>query len=295
MKLENDDLTFLCQQAITAAQRAGSIISIMSDQPVEVETKKGGESLASQVVTQVDHLAQAAILEILLPTCQRFELALLTEETPDDLKRLEKDYFWCIDPLDGTLSFIKSTSGYAVSIALVARDGTPYIGVVYDPVEQTLYHAIKGRGAFKNDTPWSRSIQSSPNQLLTFISDQSFKQHKHYSKIITELKTLSVKMGYQKFKSILYGGAVMNACWVLEKAPACYFKLPKPEKGGGCLWDYAATVCIFLEIGAIASDMFGNAIELNRPDSTFLNHKGVLFATDKDMARNIINLYHYLR
>lgn len=288
MKLDNNDFVFLCQQAITAARQAGRVISSMSDQPVEVEAKKGGASLASQVVTQVDRLAQEAILEILLPTCQRFDLALLTEETPDDLQRLEKDYFWCIDPLDGTLSFIESTLGYAVSIALVARDGTSYIGVVFDPIEQTLYHAIKGGGAFKNNTQWLS--QSKPNQPLTVIFDPSFKLHEHYSTILTKLKKLAVDIGYQGFKSILYGGAVMNACLVLENEPACYFKLPKTEKGGGCLWDYAATVCIFHEMGAIASDMYGKAIELNRSDSSFLNHKGVLFATDRQIARNLINI-----
>ncbi|MCF6203992.1 MAG: inositol monophosphatase [Methylococcaceae bacterium] len=260
----------------------------MSDQFVEVEAKKAGASLASQVVTQVDRLAQDAILEILLPTCQRFDLALLTEETPDDLQRLEKDYFWCIDPLDGTLSFIESTPGYSVSIALVSRDGVSYIGVVFDPIKQTLYHAVKGGGVFKNNTPWLP--QARLNQSLTIIFDPGFKLHEHYSTILLKLKKLSLDSGYQGFKSIFYGGSVMNACLVLENAPACYFKLPKPEKGGGCLWDYAATVCIFHELGALASDIHGKAIELNRPESTFLNHKGVLFTTDIQIARKLIDI-----
>jgi hypothetical protein len=36
--------------------------------------------------------------------------------------------------------------------------------------------------------------------------------------------------------------------------------------------------------------MYGKAVELNRPESTFLNHKGVLFTTDKDIAKKMINL-----
>ena len=54
------------------------------------------------------------------------------------IKRLELNYFWCIDPLDGTLPFIEGKVGYAVSIGLVSRDGTPLIGVVCDPYHQTL-------------------------------------------------------------------------------------------------------------------------------------------------------------
>ena len=50
---------------------------------------------------------------------------VLTEETEDDGGRLRADYFWCVDPLDGTLPFIEGRPGSAVSIALIARDGTP--------------------------------------------------------------------------------------------------------------------------------------------------------------------------
>lgn len=38
---------------------------------------------------------------------------------------------------------------------------------------------------------------------------------------------------YDGLKIIQQGGAAMNACWVLEQEPACYFKFPKPEAGGG--------------------------------------------------------------
>jgi 3'(2'), 5'-bisphosphate nucleotidase/myo-inositol-1(or 4)-monophosphatase len=290
MKLTDSDLLLLAQYAITAARQAGQIINQYSHRPITVKTKAGGTSLASQVVTEVDHLCQDVILQTLIPTCETFDLALLSEETPDDLKRLKKDYFWCIDPLDGTLPFIESTPGYAVSIALVARDGNPHIGIIYDPVEQTLYHAIKGQGAFRNGKPWILK-PSSPKQSLTFIADRSFKQHSSFSETLAELQNLAATMGYKGCNTILYGGAVMNACWVLEKLPACYFKFPKPEAGGGSLWDYAATACLFLEAGAITSDINGAPLDLNRPDSTFMNHNGVLYASDQMLAEQIMDLY----
>ncbi len=180
MKLTDSDLLLLTQYAITAARQAGQIINQYSHRPIAVKTKAGGASLASQVVTEVDHLCQDVILQTLIPTCETFDLALLSEETPDDLKRLEKDYFWCVDPLDGTLPFIESTPGHAVSIALVSRNGNSHIGVIYDPVEQTLYHATKGQGAFRNGKPWILK-PSSPEQPLTFIADRSFKKHSLFS------------------------------------------------------------------------------------------------------------------
>ena len=82
----------------------------------------------------------------------------------------------------------------------------------------------------------------------------------------------------------------MNAMHALENRPGCHLKLPKPEAGGGSLWDYAATACIFEEAGAVVTDMFGNPLDLNREDSTFMNHRGVLYANDAGLATKIREL-----
>ncbi len=150
MRLSAEDLIQLVGCAATAVKEAGVLIAQYDGREVLVQHKAGGESLASQVVTEVDELSQAIILKHLQPTCAAFDLALLTEEQPDDGSRLEKDAFWCIDPLDGTLPFTESIPGYAVSIALVARDGTPLIGVVYDPSTGTQYQAVQGQGVLRN-------------------------------------------------------------------------------------------------------------------------------------------------
>ncbi|RMG60719.1 MAG: inositol monophosphatase, partial [Bacteroidetes bacterium] len=134
---------------------------------IEVEEKEGGENYASQVVTGIDRASERAILARLRPSCDTFDLALLSEETPDDGSRLEKDYFWCIDPIDGTLPFIEKRLGFSVFIALVARDGTPQIEVVFDPSSGTLYHAAKGMGAFRNRHRWS---VNRTNDHLTYVT-----------------------------------------------------------------------------------------------------------------------------
>ncbi|MBI9062660.1 MAG: hypothetical protein JEZ14_11800 [Marinilabiliaceae bacterium] len=293
MQLTTDNLNSLCQTAISAALTAGQLISDYTGREIKVENKTGGSSLASQVVTEVDLLSQQCILEIIEPTCKSYDLALLTEESADDHSRLEKDYFWCIDPLDGTLPFTESTPGYAVSIALVTKAGIPQIGVVYDPVKQTLYHAIKGHGAYRNQEPWlvTKDCNKKP---LTLITDRSFLKHPLFEASMTELKRISNQLGCTKLSTIHHGGAAMNALWVLENSPACYFKYPKPQDGGGSLWDYAATACVFHEMGAAVSDIHGDPLELNRVDSTFMNHRGVLFAHTAELAIHIQTLYQQL-
>ena len=278
------DLNELVDCATTAARAAGEVICHYSGRKVEVFSKKGGDTLASQVVTEVDRKAQDAILEVLRPSIDKYNLALLTEESEDGGSRFEKKYFWCIDPLDGTLAFSEGENGYAVSIGLVARDGTPLIGVVYDPAHDVLWQAGKGLGVQRNGKNW----ESQPrNGHLTFTYDRSFKIHTQFSSLCHALNEVGVKCGLNDLQAIQFGGSVMNVLHALENRPGCHLKLPKPGEGGGSLWDYAATACIFEEAGAWTTDVFSHSLELNRRESTFMNHRGVLYASDPELAAAI--------
>ena len=278
------DLQSLAETAVAAARSAGRIISQYSNQEIEVEHKDGGHTYASQVVTEVDRKAQDAILEILRPACDEYDFALLTEESEDDHSRFQKEYFWCIDPLDGTLPFTRKEPGYSVSIALVSKYGKPQIGVVYDPVHDVLWDAAIGRGLKKNNQPWK--IVSNLD-VLTFTYDRSFEKHPERQRVLDELNSYAHAIGLAKVHATQYGGAVINACHALESAPGCHFKFAKPEEGGGSIWDYAATACLFEQAGAFVSDVHGDVLDLNRTDSTFMNHRGAVYATDASLASKI--------
>ena len=285
MTLSKEDLKELCKVAIDAARKAGNYISSYNREEINIQLKNmtdntgpcGGTSIASQVVTEVDINSQEIILQILNPTSEKYNLGLLTEEIVDDNSRFDKDYFWCIDPLDGTLPFTQGKEGYSVSIALVAKNGTPVIGIVYNPITHDIYHAIIEQGSYKNGEKWC--INQKNESVFTFINDRSFYKHPKYKSIVTSLNMDLSKSGFSAFKMIKQGGAVMNAIWVIEKAPACYLKLPKKEKGGGSIWDFAATSCIFNELGLHASDFEENPLNLNNNSTTFMNEKGILFSS----------------
>lgn len=287
MKLSASDLIELADLAISAATEAGQMIA--RSRPTDVQHKAGADSLASQVVTEIDRRSEDIILDILTPTLERFDLGLLTEERDDDRGRLSTDCFWCIDPLDGTLPFIEGTPGYAVSIALVGRDGTPLIGVIYDPVEATVVHAISGVGAFRDHRPWP--TEPLPRgDVLSVFADRSFLARDDHDVVVDALEDIARDMGLAGLELQTTGGAVMNASGVLANPAACYFKYPGPS-GGGSLWDFAATACLFHEVGAVATDIHGGPLDLNRADSTNMNHRGVLFATDETLARQIRALH----
>ncbi|MEM7082616.1 MAG: inositol monophosphatase family protein [Pseudomonadota bacterium] len=247
------ELTALCELAIDAATQSGRLIESRVGGDVSVQSKSAGASAASQIVTDVDLQSQSLILSCLLPAMTTHDLGMLIEETDDDGSRFSKSCFWCVDPLDGTLPFVQNRPGYAVSIALVSREGEPLLGVVYDPCSDTLYHAIRGAGAFRNRQRWRiNETQNGPTRLVE------------------------------------EGGAVLNACHVLENAPAAFVKNPKPEQGGGAIWDYAATRCVFDEIGAFALDRNGEALDLNPHGSLYMNERGVLYASDKRVLNELI-------
>ena len=278
------DLEALTREASQAALEAGEIIRSHQNRDVDVLHKEGGDTYASQVVTEVDRKAQDAILQVLGPTCEELDLAVLTEESEDDHGRLEKDFFWCIDPMDGTLPFIRREPGYSVSIGLVAKDGSPRIGVVYDPVHDVLWQATKGEGILRNGEPWTLDVSS---EELTFTYDRSFADHPERDRVLQELEDYAHSIGLKKLVATQFGGAVINACHALENGPGCHFKFAKPQEGGGSLWDYAATACLFEEAGAVVSDVHGQPLDLNRTDSTFMNHRGAIYATDQALAERI--------
>jgi len=288
MKLKDEDLIALADVACEAAREAGALIASYRDRKVEVKHKAGGDSLASQVVTEVDGLAEGVILRMLGPTLSRFDLALLTEETADDGSRHRKDYFWCVDPLDGTLSFTQGIPGYSVSIALVRGDGVPMIGVVYDPVEAKLYRAVYGQGIAINGIAWDRNgVDRTGNERLRLYCDCTFEKLPSRGEIVAEMEVLAERLDYAGLEVMIGGGAVLNACWVLEKGPSCYFKKPKIAMGGGSIWDFAATACLFAEAKAYARDFTGEQLELNRAESSFMNHRGVCYATDEKLGEGL--------
>lgn len=284
MQLSSQQIQSLSSLAIKAAISAGKYISEKSKDQLSIQSKNAGTSLASQVLTEVDLASEGIILDILTPSLKQYDLALLSEETTDDQLRFTKDYFWCIDPLDGTLPFTEQRDGYSVSIALVHNDGTPITGVIYDPITNTIYNAIKDGGAYKNHQKWKPS--SPHDKPLTLISDRSATKQHDYNKTITKLAQITKS----DINTISHGGAAMNAMWVIENSPAIYYKQPKTEKGGGSIWDFAASACIYNELGAIARNFNGEKLDLNRKDSTFMNHEGILFCSTKRLISRVRSL-----
>ena len=291
MALSSEQLQILCNTAIEAAKEAGQWIEKQDSDNLQRIFKDAGNSRASQVVTEIDIRSEEIIRRHLQKISQSLNIAFVGEESTfshleHSNKRFEKPYFWCVDPLDGTLAYTEGRSGYAVSIALVEQSGRPLIGVAYDPVRHVVLHAIAGQGSYRNFEQLSQTDQTSKSLIV--YADTSFKIHVNYNSVVKALEQCAqvLELGEVTF---MYGsGAVKNAWQVIESNQACYLKLPKKEDGGGSIWDFAATACIARETGTWVSDIHGQPLALNRRDSTFMNHKGVIFASNNTIAEFLI-------
>lgn len=290
MKLTDEDFENLAGIAYKAAKDAGKYIQSEVAKDHKIKNKNAGDSLASQVVTEVDINSQNIILSHLNPLIKKYDLGLLAEEYSDNHSRLEKDYFWCIDPLDGTLSFTKKQPGYSVSIALVSQKGESILGVVYDPVDDIVYHAIKGIGLFYNNNTWQPQIHKPlMGKSLKIFYDSSFLTHPKQDFWRDKIQSLTIKTKISQIEWVRYGGAVMNAISVLLNSPAIYFKPPKKENGGGSLWDFAATAVIFEEAKAHISDMESNPLNLNQTHSTYMNRNGILYISHVELSKSLLD------
>ena len=100
---------------------------------------------ANSYVTEADRLSEALILGLVR---KRFPSHAVLSEECGEIPGT--GFRWIVDPLDGTGNFIRNIPLFTVSIA-VFRDGKPWVGVVFDPLRNEMFHALAGKGAFLNN------------------------------------------------------------------------------------------------------------------------------------------------
>ena len=131
--------------AIKAARAAGAIINRAS---LDIERLTVISKSHNDFVTEVDKAAEDAIIGTILEAYPGH--GILAEESGREHGARHSDYVWIIDPLDGTTNFLHGIPQFAISIGLL-REDTVIAGVIYNPANDELYIAERGKGAFLND------------------------------------------------------------------------------------------------------------------------------------------------
>jgi myo-inositol-1(or 4)-monophosphatase len=101
-------------------------------------------------VTEADLAVNTYLCETLMAA--RPAYGWLSEESADDPARLGKSHVFVVDPIDGTIAFLKNRPHFTICAAVVV-EGRPCCGAVYNPVSDELYSARRGGGAHRNGAP----------------------------------------------------------------------------------------------------------------------------------------------
>jgi len=159
-------------------------------------------------------------------------IPILSEENKEVTYKERKDweYYWCIDPIDGTKEFVKRNGEFTVNIALI-HNKVPILGVVYAPVLQDMYSSKKGLGAFKNST--KLPIKRDDDKYIIIASKSHMS--KETQEFVDNIKTL-------KEKELISKGSSLKLCLVAEGKADIYPRLAPTME-----WDTAAAHAIVLE------------------------------------------------
>ncbi len=191
------------------------------------------------------------------------EYAVLSEEEKDDFNRLENDYCFVVDPLDGTKEFIKRNGQFTVNIAL-AYQHKSVMGVIYVPATGELYYAADGIGAFLEDKDGVHILR---------VSDklEDWRVVMSSSHGCAEMDALIEKY---KIKNFVKMGSSLKGCLVAKGEAEIYYRHnPTME------WDTAAMQNIVENAGGIFKQMDGSEMTYNRKNS--LNEKGFYIINDE--------------
>ena len=153
-------------------------------------------------------------------------------------------YVWVCDPLDGTGMYVNHIPVFVFSLALV-YDGEPIVGVIYNPIEDNMYTAIKGKGAYCNN----KKIKVNNKHL----GDLGYKTNVEIfnNSIIDELGLIKEIKNISKISSI---GSVARSCMAVACGDFSCDIFPGTEHGN-C--DIAASSLIVSEAGGKVTNIYG--------------------------------------
>lgn len=234
-----------------AAMAGGRVLLEHRFAPLEITHKDRQE-----VVTNVDHLADAAIGQVL----KRYapDHSIISEES--GTHTTSSPYTWIVDPLDGTESYIRGQHFSSVTVALTSADQT-LVGVVCHPFNDELYSAVAGDSTTINGHPVQVTQVSTLDQsrlILDYSPRDALRQ---------QLYAVEWARGFQQVFRI--GGSVaLNMCLVAKGAAEGYMygRLRNRVKS----WDIAAAALVVRQAGGRVLDRQAQPLATLQPQGFVL-------------------------
>ncbi len=235
------DLRLAAHIAEGAARAAGALIRRAFDQPRTISDKG-----VNDLVTDTDVASEWLLSEILhtaFPTWRVAgeEGARLNPSLDDD----DNPLTWWIDPLDGTTNFVHSIPRFSVSLGMVDAHGNVLVGVVYDPMRDDCFCAVRGDGATHNGVP----IRVSPTTTLRgALAASGFPGDLR----ATDNNTAEWAAFVSRCQGMVrMGSAALDLCYIACGRFDVYWEY------GLATWDMCAGVLIAQEAGGRVTDYTG--------------------------------------
>lgn len=215
-------------------------------------------------VTIADRKAEAYIepeLQKILPGVLMVGEESAHERSRPDLSQHE--YFWLVDPLDGTSEFISGSGEYTVNIALI-HNRQPVVGVIYAPVPGDLYagyidtNGEKEAILWREDTDIEKTIhvRRPPERGLTVVASKTHRGGARLDAFLEEFK----------IEKMLKKGSSLKICMIAAGKADLY-----PRLGPTCEWDTAAGHAILRAAGGDITRTDGQKLVYGGDDPQFLN------------------------
>ena len=128
----------------------------------EIENLQVSKKGPKDFVTKTDKRVEKILIDELSKSKKNY--SFLTEETGKIINK-NKDIFWIIDPIDGTINFLHGVPHFAISVALQV-DGEIIIGLIFDPLKNEIFYAERNNGSFINNNRIRVSKKSNLEECL---------------------------------------------------------------------------------------------------------------------------------
>ena len=221
-----------------AASTVGALIFDHWQRPKEIAYKG-----VIDLVTSVDRQSERIIVD----TLQRAfpDHSILAEEETNQ-RTSQTPYLWLVDPLDGTTNFAHGFPQFCVSIALQYEDES-LLGLVYDPIRDECFEAMRGQGATLNGKPIKTSMIDELDKSL-LATGFPYDRRDLADFYLTYFKAFMTRcQGIRRS-----GSAALDLCYLACGRLDGFWELKlKP-------WDVAAGSLIVREAGGTLSDFLGN-------------------------------------
>ncbi len=153
---------------IKACEKASKVIIRDFGELENLQVSKKGPK---DFVTKTDKRVEKIIIEELSKSKKNY--SFITEESGKILNK-NKDIFWIIDPIDGTINFLHGVPHFAISVAL-QKDGEIISGLILDPIKNEIFYAEKENGSFINNNRIRVSNKSNLDECLFASNNEGVK------------------------------------------------------------------------------------------------------------------------